>query len=90
MLDQREQIRREAKLTCGHLRDEAVDGEAAAVDSSLQESADEKIDTVTWVSRQSGLPLRQESDIDVGGSAGKSHRSSRYEYRNVQPPAGMK
>jgi hypothetical protein len=32
------------------------------------------------------LPLRSEIDMDVGGSMGKSHRSSRYEYSNVQPP----
>jgi len=29
----------------------------------------------------------QEADTDVGGSGGKTHRSLRYEYTNIQAPA---
>ncbi len=28
-------------------------------------------------------------DLDVGGTAGKSHRTMRFDYTNVQPPAGV-
>ncbi len=43
-------------------------------------------DTKTWISKTTGLMLRQDIDVDVGGSLGTSHRSSRYEYGNVRPP----
>jgi hypothetical protein len=31
----------------------------------------------------------QEIDVDVGGSMGKSHKSIRFDYVNVHPPAGV-
>jgi hypothetical protein len=39
-----------------------------------------------WISKATGLPMRVDLDIDVGGSGGKSHASSRYEYGDVKPP----
>jgi len=76
----------QGRHSCRYLRDEAVNGEAAAVYSTHFEAQSGKIDTQIWVSKAKGLPLRQETDIDVGGAVGKSHRSERYEYVNVQPP----
>jgi hypothetical protein len=76
----------QGRHSCRYLRDEAVNGEAAAVYSTHFEARSGKIDTEIWVSKGKGLPLRQETDIDVGGAAGKSHRSDRYEYGIVQPP----
>jgi hypothetical protein len=36
------------------------------------------------------LPLRLESDMDVGGTMGKRHTSTRYDYNNVTAPTGVK
>ncbi len=78
-----------AKATCRYLRDEAVNGEATSVYSSHDDTEAGKLDTTVWLSKSKGLPLREEIVIDVGGSMGKSHRSIRYDYVNVHPPAGV-
>jgi hypothetical protein len=74
------------KATCRYLREELVNGEAAAVYSIHGETEDAKSDTQLWISKSKGLLLRQEIDLDVGGQLGKSHSSTRYEYNNVQAP----
>ena len=78
-----------AKNTCRYLRDESVNGEAAAVYSSHSVSEVGTADTTIWISKSRGLILRQDMDMDVGGSMGKVHRTMRYDYANVQPPAGV-
>lgn len=89
--------RRKLKVaSCSHLRDESANGEAASVytvhtETEVRRTAVRtwKTDTLIWISRANGLPLRSESDLDVGDNLGKGHLSVRYEYRNVQPPAGV-
>ncbi|HEY0784116.1 MAG TPA: hypothetical protein VGE98_16785 [Thermoanaerobaculia bacterium] len=76
--------------SCSHVRDEAVGGEAAAVYRIQDLNEAGKVDSTLWVSRRTGLPLRQDIDLDVGGSKGKSHRSIRYDYTDVKPPAGVR
>jgi hypothetical protein len=79
--------RRNSKYTCRYLRDEAVNGEAAAVYGTHSERTDElkvKSDGQIWISKAKGLPLRHEEDIESEGT--KNHHSTRYEYTNVQPP----
>jgi hypothetical protein len=78
-----------AKTTCRYLRDESVNGEAAAVYSSHSDTEVGTADVTVWISKSKGLVLRDVMDMDAGGSMGKSHRTSRYEYVNVQPPAGV-
>ncbi len=75
------------KDTCRYLRDESVNGEAAAVYSVHSESPDDRVNHQIWISKSKELPLKQETDIDVGGAMGKSHKSLRYEYTNVRPPS---
>lgn len=79
--------RRNSKTTCRYLRDESVNGEAAAVYSAHSERSDPavKSDSQFWISKAKGLPLRHEQDIDAGGGT-KMHHSTRYEYSNVHPP----
>ena len=77
------------KQTCRYVRDEGVNGEPAAVYSSHSDHEDFKVDLTVWISKSRNLPLRSESDMDVGGSMGKSHTSMRYDYTNVRPPAGV-
>jgi hypothetical protein len=71
---------------CKYLRDEVVDGEAAAVYSTHSNTDGNPVDGTVWISKAKGLPLRQEIDMNVGGKLGKSHISTRYVYANVQPP----
>ena len=68
------------KTTCRYLKDEAVNGEMAAVYSVHDVSPKGTVDSQIWISKAKGLPLRQEDDVD------KTHNSTRYEYGNVKPP----
>jgi hypothetical protein len=77
------------KATCSHLRDESVNGEPAAVWRIHSTSDFDTSDSDLWISRRSGLLLKSDVHQDVGGSLGKSHIVSRYEYANVRPPAGV-
>lgn len=85
-LRQEQENRKNNKATCRYLREELVNGEAAALYSLHGENEDAKSDTQLWISKSKGLLLRQEVDLDVGGQLGKSHSSTRYEYNNVQAP----
>jgi hypothetical protein len=71
---------------CAHVRDEAVDGEAAGVFSTHYESEVAKVDALIWISRSSGLTLREELTFDTG-ELGKSHTSLQTRYSGVEAPA---
>ncbi len=91
MTKQQEENQKNLKAaSCRYLRDETVNGEPAAVYVEHLESEGATSDATSWVSKSRGLPLRLDSDTDVGGKMGKSHISIRYEYGHVQPPAGVK
>ena len=86
ILQQKKETDNSTKMTCRYLREESVNGEAAAVYSQHIETENDKMDLQVWISKSKGLPLREELDVDVGGKLGKSHSSMRYEYGNVEPP----
>ena len=86
MMNEKKDPNAKVKNTCRYLRDESVNGEAAAVYSVHTETEDFRVDNQIWISKSGGLPLKQETDMDVGGAMGKSHKSMRYEYNNVHPP----
>lgn len=88
MLKQEQENIRDSKTTCRHVRDEVVNGEAAALYTAHSENDTVKSDAQTWFSKSKGLPLRTEEDIDTG-DGDKRHISIRYEYSNVQVPAGV-
>ncbi|HLY59836.1 MAG TPA: hypothetical protein VKV95_03630 [Terriglobia bacterium] len=69
---------------CHYVRDESVSGESAALYSTHEEDAKGKTDVQSWVSKGKGLLLRQETDVDMGGT--KVHISSRFEYSNIHAP----
>jgi hypothetical protein len=77
------------KVTCSHLRDESVNGEAAAVWRSHVVNDVGTIDSDMWISKSRGVLLKSVSMTDVGGAMGKSSVSARYDYTNVRPPAGV-
>jgi hypothetical protein len=86
MKEMEERNRKNAKnISCQHVRDEAVNGEGAALYSTHEETEHGKTDSQLWISKSKGLVLRQETDLDTG-AANKSHLSVRYEYSNVQAP----
>jgi hypothetical protein len=91
MAEQQKQNQAHARsVSCKALREEAVDGEAATVYSSHSESEESVSDSLLWISKRSGRPLREELDLDVGGKGGKTHHSSRFDHRDVHPPAGVR
>jgi outer membrane lipoprotein-sorting protein len=76
----------EKTMTCKVVRDESVNGEAAVLYSAHQQDQDAKSDSQIWISKSRGVPIKLEMDM---GAAGKSHRTMRYEYTNIQAPAGV-
>lgn len=78
-----------ANIACQHLRDETVAGESVAVYNTQQKQAGgTTVNSQLWISKSRGLPVKQTTDMDVGGKRGKSHTDLRYDYSNVQAPAG--
>ncbi len=75
---------------CQRLGDESIAGTSATVYQAHAETDDVKSDGKVWVAKDSGLILRQDSDIDSGAGDPKIHMSIRYEYANVQAPAGVR
>jgi len=85
MKQQQEENRKNAKnVSCKHVRDELVNGEAAAVYKVHSETEDTKSDSLIWISNAKGLILREDEDLDAGGD--KMHMVTRFEYSNVTAP----
>jgi hypothetical protein len=86
VLEQEKENEKNGKATCQSVRSEAVNGEPATVYSLRRETGGFKEDSQIWISKSTGMPLREEQDVDMGGEIGKAHNSARFEYGNVQPP----
>jgi hypothetical protein len=86
VLEQEKENQEHGHATCQFVGNESVDGEAAMLYTMRREDADAKEDAQIWISKSRGLPLRDEQDVNVGGKAGKEHRSTRFEYTNIRPP----
>lgn len=85
-----ENLRNAKVYQCRQLPDESVDGAAASVYTAHAENEFVKNDVKLWVTKSSGLIAREEIDMYSDDAGGKRHISTRYDYRNVQPPAGVK
>ena len=84
---QQKEARQNTTYACTHVKDEQLNGQAAALyNVKTTEKSGHKTDSQFWISKDNGLPLKNEIDLDSGGKAGKSHYSVRYEYKNVAPP----
>lgn len=81
-LQQQAMQRATAKDTCRYLGDEPENGEMSAQYRAHSETSKGTMDMQIWISKKTGLILR--NDIDSNG--GKFLMSSRYEYTNVKPP----
>lgn len=86
VLTQELEDEKEGKSTCQFVRNESVNGEAAAVYSIRRETETRKEDGQMWISKVTGHALREDVDVDYGGSLGKGRLSARFEYSNVTPP----
>jgi hypothetical protein len=73
------------KTSCKQLPDESVGGVSASVYSSHTDTDHGGTDTQVWVAKSTGLPLRSEIDMTMGGGK-KSHVSVKYDYDNVKAP----
>ncbi|HEY3837331.1 MAG TPA: hypothetical protein VGL72_12200 [Bryobacteraceae bacterium] len=82
--------RRKSSYACNHLKDELIDGDVVAQYKTHSVILGTVTDSEIWISKASGLIVRNEVDITttaVGGNkAGKSHYSVRYDYKDVKPP----
>ncbi len=86
VIDEEKEKEHQGKSTCQLLRTESVNGETAMLYSIQRDYEDTKESGRMWISRSTGLLLRAEFDIDSPGNKIKEHRSSRFEYSNIQPP----
>ena len=84
--EQEKEKEEHATSTCQFLREESVSGEAAML-YSLHRAYDEVTeDGEMWVSKNTGLPLRVEEDVDNRSNKVREHRSTRFEYGDIRPP----
>jgi hypothetical protein len=86
VLEQEKENREHGKATCQFMRNEFIGAEPAMVYSIHSENEGDKEDGQMWISKSTGLLLRSDQDVNVGGVAGKEHRSARFEYGNIRPP----
>ena len=84
-----ENIRNATSYSCRYLSDESINGEAVALYTTAGAREGSRFKGQVWISKSRGLPLKMEGDTEADG-APKSHISARYEYANVQAPAGAK
>ena len=66
--------------SCKLLREENINGEAAQVYSDEFKSKAGQAHGTVWISKSSGLTLRQDVDVDMGAT-GKGHQTITFEYK---------
>jgi len=87
---EQENIQNAKALSCHRLREESAGGVPAVVYTEHSENEDTKSDGQVWVGTATGLVLRTETDMSMTDGSGTNHWATRYEYTNVQAPAGVK
>ena len=78
--------RKQGAATCKIVREESVNGQPATLYSLHGKAQHTTEEAQMWIAKGTGLLLREEMDVNAGGSARKSHISAHYEYGNIQPP----
>jgi hypothetical protein len=96
--DQQEKSFREAQgrytISCRSDGGEAIDGDIADIVATHSESATVAPEPVAtdqriWISRKSGLPLKEEEQVSItnpGGNVSSVKFTTRYEYDDVRAP----
>jgi hypothetical protein len=72
------------KMSCKHLGDDTVNGEAVGVYTSHEETEDVNADAKFWISKSKGLILKEELQPEAGDV--EHQMNLRYEYSNVHAP----
>jgi hypothetical protein len=72
------------KMSCKHLGDDTVNGEAVGVYTSHEETEDVSSDAKFWISKGKGLILKEELQPEAGDV--EHQLNLRYEYSNVHAP----
>ena len=86
VLEREKENEKSGKSSCQFVRSESFNGESASLYHLQRETENFKEDSQIWISTARGVPLREEQDIEMGGSIGKRHNSAHFEYTNIQPP----
>jgi hypothetical protein len=88
--EREEENRKSAKVTnCKVVREEAIDGVPVTVFNSHTETGFGVSDQQIWLSKSTGLPLRETIDMDLGEKTGKSHVEVRVVYVKIEAPANV-
>ena len=83
--DEEEKLKNpQLKMSCKHLGDDSVNGEAVAVYTSHEVTEDADAAAKFWISKSKGLILKEEMQPDA--SDAKNQWALRYEYSNVHAP----
>jgi hypothetical protein len=83
--DEQEKMKNpQLKMSCKHLGDDTVSGEAVGVYTSHEETEDVSSDAKFWISKSKGLILKEEIQPEAGDT--KSQIDLRYEYSNIHAP----
>jgi hypothetical protein len=91
MLAQEEENRRNSKeLHCSYLRDEVIAGESTAVYASHSKSEFGVSDARVWISKRTGLLLKEEIDLSSDDQQDVTHYASRFVYDGIRAPDGVK
>ena len=84
-----ENLRNAKTYTCQALPDSMIDGVTAANYRTHSEGDDAVVDSTVSIAKNTGLALRVENDVDIGGG-NKTHYITRYSYTGIQAPATQK
>jgi acyl-CoA hydrolase len=80
----RDAVKETKNYQCAHVRDETIDGVAAAVYSEHAETEEGNSDALTWISKNQGLIIKYQANI------GDMTITSRYVYTDIRAPANAK
>jgi hypothetical protein len=80
-----ENLRNAKSYTCQALADSMLDGVAVANYRTHTESEDGVVDSSIAIAKSTGLALRVENTMDMGGGT-KAHYITRYGYTGIQAP----
>jgi hypothetical protein len=85
-----ENLKNAKVYNCQTQPDATINGVPMLVYLAHSENDMAKTDARFWVAKSTGLIYREDIDMYGDEGDGKQHMSIRYDYTNVQPPAGVK
>lgn len=71
---------------CSFLHDETLDGENVELYGTRATLIQGRSSSRFWISKASGLLVKSVTELDVGGKNGRTTRTVRYEYKDIEVP----